>query len=59
MRIKDAVASLQLGKKKQSVRRELCTVWSEQADDGPGAVPLGEYPRPQLRRGEWTCLNGW
>ena len=59
MRIKDAVASLQLGKKKQSVRRELCTVWSEQADDGPGAVPLSEYPRPQLRRREWTCLNGW
>ena len=59
MRIKDAVASLQLGKKKQSVKRELCTIWSEQADDGPGAVPLSEYPRPQLRRREWTCLNGW
>ena len=59
MRIKDAIASLQLGRKEQSESRELCTVWSEQADDGPEAVPLPEYPRPQLVRGDWTCLNGW
>jgi hypothetical protein len=23
------------------------------------AVPWAEYPRPQLRRSEWQCLNGW
>ena len=59
MRIKDAIASLQLGKKKQSVHRQLCTVWSEKAEDGLQAVPLPDYPRPQLRRPEWSCLNGW
>ena len=59
MRLKDAIASLQLGRKKQTEIHELCTVWSEQAADGPDAVPLSEYPRPQLRRADWTCLNGW
>ena len=59
MRIKDAIAAMQLGKKKQVTVRELSTIWSEQADDGPQAVPLPEYPRPQLKREEWTCLNGW
>ena len=59
MRMKDAVASLQLGRKKQTERRELCTIWSGQAPDGPGTVPLPEYPRPQLAREEWVCLNGW
>ena len=53
------IGAMQLGKKKQILVRELSTVWSEQADDGPQAVPLPEYPRPQLRREEWTCLNGW
>ena len=59
MRIKDMIGAMQLGKKKQVRVRELSTIWSEQADDGPQAVPLPEYPRPQLRREEWTCLNGW
>lgn len=59
MRLKDAIASLQLGRKKESVIHELCTVWSEQADYSPHAVPLPEYPRPQLRRADWRCLNGW
>lgn len=59
MRLKDAISSLQLGKKKQTVINELTTIWSEQADDGAGAVPLSEYPRPQLQRPDWTCLNGW
>ena len=59
MRLKDAIASLQLGRKKQTVIKELTTIWTEQADDGPQAVPLPEYPRPQLRRADWTCLNGW
>ena len=59
MRLKDAITSLQIGRKKQTVIQELSTVWSEQADDGPQAVPLSEYPRPQMRRSSWTCLNGW
>ena len=59
MRMKDAIASLQLGKKKQTVVHRLCTDWSRQAKDGPQAVPLSEYPRPQLRRADWRCLNGW
>ena len=59
MRLKDAIASLQLGRKKEAEIRQLCTVWSEQADDRPGTVPLPEYPRPQMRRADWTCLNGW
>ena len=50
---------MQLGKKKQVTVRELSTIWSEQADDGLHAVPLPEYPRPQLKREDWTCLNGW
>ena len=57
--MKDAIASLQLGRKKQAAVRQLCTVWSEQAEDGPEAVPLAEYPRPQFRRADWQCLNGW
>ena len=52
MRIKDMIGAMQLGKKKQVQVRELSTVWSEQADDGPQAVPLPEYPRPQLRRSD-------
>ena len=59
MRIKDAISSLQPGRKKQPVVHQLCTVWTEQAQDGPDAVPLPEYPRPQLRRAGWQCLNGW
>ena len=59
MRLKDAVKSLQVGKEKDTVKNSLCTVWSEAADDGPDAVPLPEYPRPQLTRKEWICLNGW
>ena len=39
MRLKDAIASLQLGRKKEAEIRQLCTVWSEQADDRPGTVP--------------------
>ena len=59
MRMKDAIASLQLGRKKQAQVHQLCTIWSKYAEDGPDAVPLAEYPRPQLRRADWQCLNGW
>lgn len=23
------------------------------------SIPLAEYPRPQLQRADWLCLNGW
>ena len=59
VRIKDEIASLQLGRKKNTHVNQLSTVWSEKALDGPEAVPLAEYPRPQMRRENWTCLNGW
>jgi len=41
--------------KKQTVIYPLETPWSEQARVD---VPLSEYPRPQLVREGWTCLNG-
>ena len=59
MRMKDAIASLQLGKKKHTQVHQLSTIWSRFAEDGPDAVPLAEYPRPQLKRTDWQCLNGW
>lgn len=59
MRMRDAFASLQLGKKKKTGICQLQTVWSRIAQDGPDAVPLAEYPRPQLKRADWRCLNGW
>ena len=59
MRMKDAIASLQLGKKKHTQVHQLSTIWSRFAEDGPDAVPLAEYPRPQLKRSDWQCLNGW
>jgi len=34
----------------------LPTTWTEQAKNKE--VPLNEYPRPQLQRTEWLCLNG-
>ena len=59
MRLSDALKSLQIGKEKDGEKRSLCTVWSENVTDGPDAVPLPEYPRPQLVRKDWICLNGW
>ncbi|RFM26543.1 glycoside hydrolase family 2 [Deminuibacter soli] len=34
----------------------LPTPWTAAAHQA--TVPLAEYPRPQLRRSEWMCLNG-
>ena len=34
----------------------LPTPWSEKAMRAE--VPLGEYPRPQMQRHDWLCLNG-
>ncbi|GAB4023328.1 glycoside hydrolase family 2 protein [Spirosoma koreense] len=35
---------------------QLPTRWTKAAL--AAQLPLGEYPRPQLRRSEWLCLNG-
>ncbi|GAA3969654.1 glycoside hydrolase family 2 protein [Mucilaginibacter dorajii] len=34
----------------------LPTAWTKAAMDAP--VPFPEYPRPQLQRPDWLCLNG-
>lgn len=41
--------------KKSRITNELYTRWGKGLDK---LCPLGEYPRPQMRRGDWTCLNG-
>ena len=55
MRILDALTAAKAGQKKKKRTYELQTVWSEQA--ASEAVPK-EYPRPQMQRSEWICLNG-
>lgn len=35
---------------------KLPTKWTKAAMES--SVPLGEYPRPQLQRTDWMCLNG-
>lgn len=35
---------------------ELPTPWTKPAIDTP--IPFPEYPRPQLQRTDWLCLNG-
>ncbi|WP_158828495.1 glycoside hydrolase family 2 protein [Mucilaginibacter lacusdianchii] len=42
--------------KAYSQEAELPTRWTKAAMSAD--VPLDEYPRPQLRRNEWICLNG-
>ncbi|MCD8346719.1 MAG: glycoside hydrolase family 2 [Lachnospiraceae bacterium] len=55
MRISDAMAAMAPGKARQNVHNRLTTQWGESFD--PEHV-LNEYPRPQLRRRDWICLNG-
>ena len=57
MRIKDALKAL-IRKKERGSLIPMETVWTQQADD-ENQVPLPEYPRPQLKRASWLCLNGW
>ena len=57
MRVKDALKTV-FRKKEDKLYNRLTTVWSEQADD-ENEIPLSEYPRPQMARKEWECLNGW
>ena len=42
-------------KNKSSIRNDLYTRWGEKLDKH---CPLNEYPRPQMRRDDWLCLNG-
>lgn len=42
--------------KASAQRAVLPTRWTKEALTAP--VPLNEYPRPQLRRQQWLCLNG-
>lgn len=56
MRIFDALSAAGAGRGKERTLIELSTIWSEQ--DG-NKKPLAQYPRPQLRRGDWMCLNGY
>lgn len=56
MNIKDAVRTLLFKDKLQTANHQLYTEWGEALD--PENV-LTEYPRPQLRRDNYTILNGY
>ena len=56
MRVFDALSAMQAGKKKTKKICELTTCWSEDTKD---SEVLPEYPRPQLQRKDWICLNGY
>ena len=55
MRIADAFAAAQDRQEKAVQKWKLSTKWGEKLN--PDHV-LAEYPRPQLRRDNWICLNG-
>ncbi|WMJ86542.1 glycoside hydrolase family 2 protein [Anaerocolumna sp. MB42-C2] len=55
MKIKDVVKTLMLSKKKISYN-QLYTKWGEELDTDH---ILEEYPRPQLKRDNYTILNGY
>lgn len=55
MKLKDAVRTL-LFKKKDNSFNKLYTEWGERLD--PDRV-LSKYPRPQLKRSNYTMLNGY
>ncbi len=56
MNMKDAVRTLFFKDAQQTVNHQLYTIWGENLD--PERV-LTEYPRPQLRRDNFTILNGY
>lgn len=55
MKLKDAIRTL-LFKNKDIIFNQLYTEWGSMID--PNNV-LAEYPRPQLKRGNYTILNGY
>ncbi|CUH91999.1 glycoside hydrolase family 2 protein [Herbinix luporum] len=55
MNVKDAIRTL-LFKRKNMIFNQLYTVWGENLDD---EKVLTEYPRPQLKRSNYTILNGY
>ncbi len=56
MRLTDALTAMRRGKAKKSERKTaLTSIWGEHIDP---EHTLWDYPRPQLRRREWICLNG-
>lgn len=55
MKIKDALRTT-LFRNKDNIYNQLYTVWGSNVD--PNNV-LTEYPRPQLRRSNYTILNGY
>lgn len=55
MNLKEAIQSIQLGKK-HSEPKTMYTVWGENLN--PDHVHE-EYPRPQMVREDWECLNGY
>ncbi|MCD7839987.1 MAG: glycoside hydrolase family 2 [Erysipelotrichaceae bacterium] len=54
MNLKDAIKTVQLFKKKEELK-EMYTPWGENIDE---EHILEEYPRPQMRRRNYTMLNG-
>ncbi|MDD4762767.1 MAG: glycoside hydrolase family 2 TIM barrel-domain containing protein [Sphaerochaetaceae bacterium] len=44
-------------KKRKTV--QMFTRWGKILHDDKDAIPLADYPRMQLRRTQWQCLNGW
>lgn len=64
MRLLDALSALKSGKAKPVHHHELSTIWSEAVSSNDSRSDeihndiLSEYPRPQFRRDNWTCLNG-
>lgn len=62
MKIKEMIGSIQLKKRFDRTRkrpRQLMTKWGEELFNSENPMPLTEYPRPQLVRGNYTILNGF
>lgn len=56
MNMKDAVRTLFFKEKKATANNQLYTIWGEKLDT---EMVLTEYPRPQLKRDNYTILNGY